>query len=607
MSGNPTVASVVAQDLAGYGARRCFGLLGTANFKISHGLVEAGVELISARHEGNAAAMGDAYAKASGELTLVSVHSGPGLTNALTGIAEAAKSRTPLLVLAGDVPNGAVKNNFYIEQGEMVRAVGAVSERLHTPGSAREDMLRAVTRALRDRQTVVLSMPLDVQHAPLASNLPPLELPPAPGRLHPDPRAVERLADALARAQRPLILGGRGAVISDAEQDLVALADSTGALLATSVCGHGLFSGNPWSVGISGGFSSPVADELISESDFILAFGASLTQWTTKKGKLIAPGAVVAQVDVDVPKLGYQMPVQLAVHGDAKATAEALLTELGKRGGSKTGRRNNAMRERIRAGDNHHFPHPDESSKQFIDPRTLSKAVDAILPADRVVASDSGHFCGWVPRYLRVPNARASCLSHSFQSVGLGLPSTIGLAIANPGKLAVLGTGDGGFLMSMADMETTVRLGLADVHPGLQRRVLRGRSALLRPPRLFDRHREISRHRFRRDRPRLRRARRHGAHAGRSRSGQSLGRRRRARRVRDRRQDQSEPRSRLARRAFSVLTLPLVGRVGWGREERAIVDGCITPRDLTYEHSSTFVCDLPTPTPAPPHKGEGKR
>jgi thiamine pyrophosphate-dependent acetolactate synthase large subunit-like protein len=460
VNGNPTVASVIAGDLAGYGARRCFGLLGTANFKVSHALVQSGVELISARHECNAASMADAYAKATGELTLVSVHSGPGLTNALTGIGEAAKSRTPLVVLAGDVPNGAVKNNFYIEQAEMVRAVGAVSERLHTVNSAREDTLRAVTRAVRDRQTVVLSMPLDVQHAPLPTNQPPLELPAVPGRLHPDPRAVERLADALLRAQRPLVLGGRGAVISDAEGTLVALADAAGALLATSVCGHGLFAGNPWSVGICGGFSSPVADELISESDFILAFGASLTQWTTKKGKLIAPGAVVAQVDVDVPKLGYQMPVQIAVHGDAKATAEALLEELGRRGVQRPGRRTNAMRERIRAGDNHHYSWPDESSAQHIDPRTLSKAVDAILPVDRVVASDSGHFCGWVPRYLRVPNARASCLSHSFQSVGLGLPSAIGLAIANPGKLAVLGTGDGGFLMSIADLETAIRLGL---------------------------------------------------------------------------------------------------------------------------------------------------
>jgi thiamine pyrophosphate-dependent acetolactate synthase large subunit-like protein len=78
----------------------------------------------------------------------------------------------------------------------------------------------------------------------------------------------------------------------------------------------------------------------------------------------------------------------------------------------------------------------------------------------RAVASDSGHFCGWVPRFLRVPNASASCLSHSFQSVGLGLASAIGLAIANPGMLAVLGAGDGGFLMSIADLETAVRLKL---------------------------------------------------------------------------------------------------------------------------------------------------
>src|SRR5271165_2607385 len=175
MSDNATVAAVIGRDLAGYGAKRCFGLLGTANFKVSHALTENGVELITARHECNAASMADAYVKATGKLTLVSVHSGPGLTNALTGIAEAAKSRTPLVVLAGDVPTGAV------------------SERLHTPASAREDAQRAVVRALRDRQTVVLSMPLDVQNATLASNLPPLDLPPAPGRLYPDPQAIKAL------------------------------------------------------------------------------------------------------------------------------------------------------------------------------------------------------------------------------------------------------------------------------------------------------------------------------------------------------------------------------------------------------------------------------
>ena len=460
MSNDSTVAEVLAKDLAALGARRCFGLLGTANFKISHGLVQAGVELISARHEGNAASMGDAYAKATGELTLVSVHSGPGLTNAITGIAEAAKSRTPLLVLAGDVPTGNVKSNFYFDQAELVRSVGAVSERTYTPQSARSDLLRAVTRAMRDRQTVVLSLPLDVQDAKMNGANAPLELTPMPGRLQPDQTDVRRLAEAISRAKRPLILAGRGAVLSDAEESLIALGDHLGALLATSICGHGLFADNPWSVGISGGFSSPVADELISESDFILGFGVSLTQWTTKKGKLIARGATVAQIDIEAPKLGYQMPVQFALLGDAKATAEASLAELKKNGAAQLGRRNDRTRERIRAGDNHHSPYPDESSARYIDPRTLSKALDDILPKDRVVASDSGHFCGWVPRYLRVPNAKASCLSHSFQSVGLGLASAIGLAVANPGKLAVLGAGDGGFMMSIADLETAIRLGL---------------------------------------------------------------------------------------------------------------------------------------------------
>ena len=460
MSNETTVAEVLAKDLAALGARRCFGLLGTANFKISHGLVQAGVELISARHEGNAASMGDAYAKATGELTLVSVHSGPGLTNAITGIAEAAKSRTPLLVLAGDVPTGNVKSNFYFDQAELVRSVGAVSERAYTPQSARSDLLRAVTRVMRDRQTVVLSLPLDVQDAKLNGADAPPELTPMPGRLQPDQKDIRRLAEAVSGAKRPLILAGRGAVLSGAEDTLIALADRLGALLATSICGHGLFAENPWSLGISGGFSSPIADELISDSDFILGFGVSLTQWTTKKGKLISRGATVAQIDVEAPKLGYQMPVQFAVLGDAKATAEVLLAELKQKGAAQSGRRNDRTRERIRSGDNHHSPYPDKSGAQYIDPRTLSKALDDILPKDRVVASDSGHFCGWVPRYLRVPNPKASCLSHSFQSVGLGLASAIGLAVANPGKLAVLGAGDGGFMMSIADLETAIRLGL---------------------------------------------------------------------------------------------------------------------------------------------------
>ena len=456
-----TIATVLARDLAGYGARRCFGLLGTANFKISHALVQNDVEVISARHEGNATSMADAYAKATQELTLVSVHSGPGLTNALTGIAEAAKSRTPLLVLAGDVPTGAVKNNFYFDQAAMVRSVGGVAERINTPATAREDLRRAVTCALRDRHTVVVSLPIDVQDAVMTGNIPPVVLPPSPGPMYPDPESVRRLADALVVARRPIFIAGRGAVVAGAEEAISRLADRAGALLATSVCGHGLFAEHPWSLGISGGFASPAASELIAEGDLIVGFGVSLTHWTTKHGKLIAPGTTVAQIDIDAARLGYHVPAEIAVLGDARVTAQAVVAELDRRPERvPTGWRGDRTAQRMREGSNHNAAYRDVSTARFIDPRTLSKAVDALLPQMRVVASDSGHFCGWVPRYLRVPNARSSCLSHSFQSVGLGLASAIGLGIANPHALIVLGAGDGGFLMSIADLETAVRLGL---------------------------------------------------------------------------------------------------------------------------------------------------
>jgi thiamine pyrophosphate-dependent acetolactate synthase large subunit-like protein len=167
----------------------------------------------------------------------------------------------------------------------------------------------------------------------------------------------------------------------------------------------------------------------------------------------------VAQIDIEGGKLGYHTPVDIAVLADARVAAEAVVAELGAHTAAGEWR-DARIAARMREGSNHNAPYQDISDGQFIDPRTLSKAVDAMLPEARVVASDSGHFCGWPPRYLRVPNARSSCLSHSFQSVGLGLASAIGLGVANPSAVVVLGAGDGGFLMSLADLETAVRLNL---------------------------------------------------------------------------------------------------------------------------------------------------
>ena len=461
MKKSETVAARIGQMLKDLGARRCFGVIGTANFKVTHALATAGVDYIAARHEGNAAAMADAYAKATGELTLLSVHSGPGLTNALTGIGEAAKSRTPLLVLAGDTPVGGVTSNFHFDQAEMARSVGAVAERVHAPHTALNDVMRAVTRAMRDRQTVILSLPIDIADAAIPEDVVPPKASPLVEPVSPAATAIQRLVDDIINAKRPLLLAGRGAVLSDAEATLIALGDRIGAVLATTVCGYGLFNQSPWSVGVCGGFSSQSAVKLIEQSDLVIGFGATFTQWTTRKGRLIGADTVVAQIDIDPTRLGSQRHLRHAVSSDAKAAAAAILQELANRQFSpKRTWRSEQLSKEIELGGHHNETYEDCSTEIFIDPRTVSKAVDRILPADRLVASDAGHFMGWIPRYIRTPNARSACMSFSFQSVGLGMGSAIGLAMSQPEKLTFLGTGDGGFFMSLSDLETAVRLDL---------------------------------------------------------------------------------------------------------------------------------------------------
>jgi thiamine pyrophosphate-dependent acetolactate synthase large subunit-like protein len=216
--------------------------------------------------------------------------------------------------------------------------------------------------------------------------------------------------------------------------------------------GHGLFAGSPWSVGISGGFASPAAARLISASDLVLAFGASLTRWTTRDGALTR-GAKVVRVDIEPDALA---PVDMAVIGDAAATARALLDA----GAANPGVRDEALAAEIAAGSWRDDPYEDAGGDGRMDPRTLSIALDALLPEDRTVAVDSGHFMGFPPMYLRVPDPAGFVFTQAFQSIGLGLASAMGAAIARPDRLTVACLGDGGALMALPELETLARLRL---------------------------------------------------------------------------------------------------------------------------------------------------
>src|SRR3984893_9487131 len=147
------VGRALAQRTAG---NAIFGVIGSGNFAVTNALVAGGVEFVAARHEGGAISMADAYAQVTGRVGVCSVHQGPGLTNPMTGLTEAAKSRTPLLLLAADTAASAIRSNFRIAQDQLVASVGAVAERLHGPETAVTDALRALRRAEVERRPVGL-------------------------------------------------------------------------------------------------------------------------------------------------------------------------------------------------------------------------------------------------------------------------------------------------------------------------------------------------------------------------------------------------------------------------------------------------------------------
>ncbi len=218
---------------------------------------------------------------------------------------------------------------------------------------------------------------------------------------------------------------------------------------------------------MSGGFASPLAAELIRGADLVVGWGCALNMWTLRHGSLIGPDAVVAQVDTEPAALGAHRKVTLGVTGDVAATAAAVADLLGGTGdgtGSAAdgaGYRSAALAERIgREVRWRDVPYADESDGQRIDPRTLSIALDDLLPAERIVAVDSGNFMGYPSMYLSVPDSDGFTFTQAYQSVGLGLASAIGSAVARPDRLTVAALGDGGALMGASELETAVRLRL---------------------------------------------------------------------------------------------------------------------------------------------------
>jgi thiamine pyrophosphate-dependent acetolactate synthase large subunit-like protein len=403
--------------------------------------------------------MADGYAWASGGLGIAILSRGPGLTNGLTGLANAVKGgRSVVVVSCERSTDGGLGFDLakLLAQDTMAASVGLAYLAPREPAAVVPALRDACARAAAGEPALV-AVPANVLRARGVTR--PAPRPPTVrGAAEPPPPAdadLEALVEVLAAAERPLLLAGRGAMRGDTPALLRALAERIGALLGTSLLAKSLFRGHPLDVGVVGGFAHESARRLIVTADCILALGASLNLFTRAHGTLFK-SARILQVDADARQLGRFGRIDLGVVADARATAELLLDRL------EPVRDAHFNRPELRAaiGERTIFAPGDESTAEHVDPRTLVVALNELLPPDRVVVTDGGHQVGFSATALDVAGPGDLRLTpYDFGTLGMGLGVAIGAGVARPERTTALLIGDGGLLMTLGDLQSAARLG----------------------------------------------------------------------------------------------------------------------------------------------------
>jgi thiamine pyrophosphate-dependent acetolactate synthase large subunit-like protein len=443
----------LTKALVDQGFDTMFGIMGDSNMHYIADFVDAlGGRYIGTAHEASAMSMADGYWRSSSRPGLASVTHGPGLTNIMTPLTEAARNGSQVLVITGDTPADRTYGQNLDIQGA-VAPTGAGYERVYRCDTVVSDLRRAVHRVRTERRPIVLNFPSDLMNGETAEVVGHgTAIPPA--RLIADDDAVDRALGLIANANRPLVLAGHGAVTAGARAELDALADLLGAPVATTLMGLDFFRGHPLNLGVCGNLAANLTIEIVSTADCVIAFGAALNRFTAAEGDLFR-GKRIVQCDLRPEQVGLFTPVDEVVLGDARDTAQRFVSTLADGGftGSGWGRR---YADRIAASDVTN-EYVDRSGDGYVDPRTAIARIDAILPESRQYVSDLGRFFK-VWKYLHAFRPNGFTHTAHFGSIGLALCTGIGVAIGDPSRLTVVLAGDGGLMQYAAELSTAARL-----------------------------------------------------------------------------------------------------------------------------------------------------
>lgn len=452
------VHEATARALRDHGVDTLFGLIGDANlFMVRSFAEDHGGRFVAAANEAGATLMAIGFATTTGKVGAVSVTHGPGMTNALTALVEGVKAQVPLLFLCGDTPADNPAHFQNISQREFILATGAGFEQLRSPETLAEDLATALRRARSERRPVALNMPAEYewQETQYKPCVVPLE--PDPPELQHDAQ-LDNAVGILASARSPIVLAGRGAATPEAEAALRRLAERSGALLATTLKGKGLFRDDPFNLGVFGTLSTAVAGDLIMQSDCVIAFGASLNRFTSAKGPYFE-GKRIIQCNLLPEWIGEHAAPDAALVGDPVQIADTLVHWLDEAEIPPRGFRTEDARRQL-AEQAPFADLPKTATDTTVDLTRSLLRINEALPDDRIFACDVGRYVGQTWKAIDVPHPSAYIHTVHFGSIGLGLPCALGASIAYPDRPALVVTGDGGFMLGgLTEFHTAVREG----------------------------------------------------------------------------------------------------------------------------------------------------
>lgn len=409
-----------------------------------------GIQHILARHEQGAVHAAEGYAKSTGKLGVALVTSGPGATNAITGIADAMGDSVPLLVFTGQVATRGIGKDAF-QEADIIGITTPITKYNYQIRDT-ADIPRVITEAVHIATTgrpgpVVIDVPKDIQETLVSSyHDPSIHLPSYQPTVEPNGLQVKKILKQLSLAKQPVILAGGGVNYADANQELIAFAERYQIPVVSTLLGLGAMPiEHELSLGMGGMHGSYASNMAMNDADYIINIGARFDDRLTGNPLTYAPNALVAHIDIDPAEIGKVKKTAIPVVGDAKATLQALL-KLDTVETDYSDWTAQVLDNKRRA------PFWYEEDDRVIKPQQAIELIGQLTKGDAIVITDVGQHQMWAAQFYPYKHARQLVTSGGMGTMGFGIPAAIGAKLANPDREVVLFVGDGGFQMTNQEL-----------------------------------------------------------------------------------------------------------------------------------------------------------